>query len=114
MVKLIRIIKAEYAGDHKVKLFFSDRTQRVVDFGDFILGSTYQVFNQYKDLKKFRKFKIENGNILWGKDWDLIFPLEQLYKGKISLPRIAHRSARSQLSLVAEPPSIYTRLKKIK
>ena len=28
-------------------------------------------------------FKIENGNIVWGEDWDLIFPIEQLHQGRI-------------------------------
>ena len=94
----MKIVKAEYAGDHKVKLFFSDKKQRTVDFGEFILSSSYSVFNQYKDLKKFKKFKIENGNIVWGKNWDLIFPLEQLYEGQIKLP--------SHLSFAAEPPPV--------
>lgn len=30
----------------------------------------------------FRTFKIVEGNIVWGDDWDLIFPMEKLYRGK--------------------------------
>ena len=30
----------------------------------------------------FRTFKIVEGNIVWGDDWDLIFPMENLYRGK--------------------------------
>ena len=29
------------------------------------------------------RFTIDNGNIVWGKNWDLIFPVEHLYSGRI-------------------------------
>lgn len=38
---------------------------------------------KYLDPKKFKKFTIENGNLVWGKNWDLIFPIELLYAGKV-------------------------------
>jgi hypothetical protein len=31
----------------------------------------------------FKKFRIENGNLVWGKDWDMIFPLYDLYPGRV-------------------------------
>jgi hypothetical protein len=98
----MKIVKAEYISDYKVKLFFSDKRSRIVDFGGFILSSTYATFAQYKDLKKFKKFRIENGNIVWGKDWDLIFPLTQLYKGEIKIPRSKYRIDHTS-SIAAEP-----------
>ena len=103
----MKIVKAEYAGDYKVKLVFSDEKQRTVDFGEFILCSSYPSFNQYKDIKKFKKFKIEFGNIVWGKDWDLIFPIEQLYGGKVKIQKKKYSIAHSNLSLVAEPRAKY-------
>ena len=100
----MKIVHAEYAGDYKVKLFFSDKKQRTVDFGEFILSnSDYPVFYQYKDLKKFKKFKIDRGNIIWGRDWDLIFPLEELYQGTIKFSKKNYDHVDSGLSLVAEP-----------
>ncbi len=30
----------------------------------------------------FRTFVIDDGNVVWGEDWDLIFPIENLYIGK--------------------------------
>ena len=103
----MKIVKAEYIEAYKVKLTFDDKKHRTVDFGEFILNSTYETFNQYKDLKKFKRFALENGNIVWGKDWDLIFPLEQLYEGKIKLPTKNYEHAYSDLSLVAEPKVKY-------
>ena len=49
----------------------------------FIRRHPHPQYNKYLDPKRFKKFEIENGNIVWGKNWDLIFPLEQLYAGKI-------------------------------
>ena len=40
-------------------------------------------YNKYLEWKNFKKATIENGNVVWGKNWDLIFPIEQLYNGEI-------------------------------
>lgn len=79
----IRIVKAEDVGNFKVLLYFSDNKQQIVDIGDFIRRHPHPQYNKYLDPRKFKKFAIENGNIVWGKNWDLIFPLEQLYIGNI-------------------------------
>jgi len=55
----------------------------VVNVGDFIRQFPHPQYNKYLDERKFRQFKIEDGNIVWGKNWDLIFPIEQLYRGHI-------------------------------
>ena len=36
-----------------------------------------------RDPKKFRTFTLDGGNIVWGRNWDLIFPIEQLHEGVI-------------------------------
>ena len=79
----IHIIKAEDMGNLQVLIYFSDNKQQTVDIGDFIRQHPHPQYNKYLDPDKFKKFSIENGNIVWGKNWDLIFPLEQLYIGKI-------------------------------
>ncbi len=81
MGKGIYVVKAEDAGNLTVRLFFSDERSQMVDIGDFIRRHPHPQYNKYLDPKKFKKFSIENGNIVWGKNWDLIFPLEQLYQG---------------------------------
>ena len=55
----------------------------IVDFGNFFETHSHPQYNKYKKVENFKKFKIENGNVVWGKDWDLIFPVSDLYKGKI-------------------------------
>ena len=77
------IIHATDVGNLSVRLTFSDNTSQVVNVGDFIRQYPHPQYNKYLDERKFRQFRIEDGNIVWGKNWDLIFPIEQLYRGHI-------------------------------
>ena len=79
----IYVIKAENAGNLTVCLTFSDHTAQHVNVGDFIRRHPHPQYNKYLDPRKFSRFTIENGNIVWGKNWDLIFPVEQLYAGAL-------------------------------
>ena len=77
------IIKAENAGNLTVSLTFSDNTVQTVNIGYFIRRHPHPQYNKYLDPRKFSRFAIENGNIVWGKNWELIFTVEQLYAGAI-------------------------------
>ena len=77
------ITKATNAGNLSVNLEFSDNTCRVVDVGAFIRRHPHPQYNKYLDERKFRRFTLEDGNIVWGKNWDLIFPIELLHSGSI-------------------------------
>lgn len=82
-VEGLYIIKAEYAGELRLNILFSDGMSQVVDFRPYILSHPHPQYNRYIDPKYFKKFRLENGNVVWGKNWDLVFPLEQLYAGKL-------------------------------
>ncbi|MBO7167683.1 MAG: DUF2442 domain-containing protein [Bacteroidaceae bacterium] len=77
------ITKAENMGNLTVSLTFSDNTVQTGDIGDFIRRHPHPQYNKYLDPRKFSRFTIDNGNIVWGKNWDLIFPVEHLYAGRI-------------------------------
>jgi hypothetical protein len=77
------ITKSEDMGNLTVSLTFSDNTVQTVDIGDFIRRHPHPQYNKYLDPRKFRRFTIDNGNIVWGKNWDLIFPVEHLYAGRL-------------------------------
>ena len=77
------ITKAENMGNLTVSLTFSDNTVRTVDIGDLIRRPPHPQYNKYLDPRKFSRFTLDNGNIVWGKNWDLIFPVENLYAGRI-------------------------------
>ena len=77
------IVNAKDAGNLMVSLTFNDNTVKTVDIGDFIRRHPHPQYNKYLDPRKFKRFSIENGNIVWGKNWDMVFPLEQLYSGVV-------------------------------
>ena len=79
----LKIIGAENMGDLKVLLTFNDNKTTLVDIGEFIKKNPHPQYNKYLDPRKFRKFHLENNNIVWGKNWDLMFPIEDLYNGHI-------------------------------
>lgn len=81
----MQIKEAHYLEEYRIKIEFNDHTVKEVDFGDFLLHHPHPQYNKYKDFNLFKQFKIEAGNLVWGDNWDLIFPLNQLYKGIIKI-----------------------------
>ena len=67
----------------KVELLFSDNMKKIVDFAGFLETRSHPQFNKYKKQANFKRFNIENGNVVWRKDGDMIFPIDDLYTGKI-------------------------------
>ena len=67
----------------KVRVLFNDGTNQTVDFGPFLAERPHPQYNKYLDVEQFKTFSVEMGNLVWGENWDLIFPIEQLYQGKI-------------------------------
>ena len=78
----VDIKSAEYVEKYKVRLRFSDGTERVVDFGKFLDRSLNPLIRKYLDIEKFRNFTVEYGDLFWN-DYDLCFPLADVYEGKI-------------------------------
>lgn len=84
-VKYLRVVDATYAGEYKVNVRFNDNTKQTVDFGPFLYERPHPQYNKYRDVNLFKTFAIEMGNLVWGMDWDLIFPVEQLHQGVVRL-----------------------------
>jgi Protein of unknown function (DUF2442) len=80
----IAVKNATYLDGYRISIAFNNGKSKIVDFADFITHNNKEVVSKYKNLAYFKKFKIEDGNIVWGKNWDLIFPVWELYKGKIN------------------------------
>jgi hypothetical protein len=79
---LIAIKSAEYIGDYSIQIIFNDGIDRLVDFKSFLETSYHPSIRKYLDENKFKEFKIIDGNLNWN-DYDLIFPIYDLYQGKI-------------------------------
>ena len=78
MVCQIYIGEANYT----VELNFNDETVRNIDLGYFLKTCPHPQYNKYLKYSDFCKFKIDRGNIAWGKNRDLEFDLYPLYQGK--------------------------------
>ena len=78
----LRVNQASYAPRYKVELEFNDGQRRVVDFGPFLKKAQNPMFSKYRRLKEFKSFHVRNGDLMWG-DFEMIFPMEDLYRGEI-------------------------------
>lgn len=78
----IEIEAAEYVEGYKLNLRFSDGTERIVDLEDFLSKSSNPMIKKYLDKEEFKGFTIEYGDLFWN-DYDLCFPVADLYEGSI-------------------------------
>lgn len=78
----LEVIEAKYVSGYKLLLTFNDGAVRVVDFGPFLAKARNPDTTDYRDLKKFKRFHIHDGDLMWG-DYQMIFPIMDLYHGTI-------------------------------
>ena len=81
-VDLIDIRSAKYIGDFAIRVFFSDGFNRLVDFKPFLETSLHPSIRKYLDEDRFKQFEIVDSNLNWN-DYDFIFPIGDLYDGKL-------------------------------
>lgn len=84
-MKTIKVTDARFKEGYTLHLTFSDGKELDVDFTPAITAFAKGDFGKYRTPRYFKQFKVENGNVVWGKNWDLIFPVLELHKGKISI-----------------------------
>ncbi|MGF1585970.1 MAG: DUF2442 domain-containing protein [Bacteroidales bacterium] len=78
----LKIDSAKYLSDYAIRIRFSDGTEKLVDFKPFLLKALHPSVKKYLDEKKFKNFIVIDGNLNWN-DYELIFPIWDLYNGKI-------------------------------
>jgi len=79
---LIEVKSAIYIGDFAIRITFNDGINKLVDFKAFLESSSHPSIRKYLEEPKFEKFDIVDGNLNWN-DYDLIFPVYDLYQGRI-------------------------------
>ena len=79
----IQIATVEYVDGLRLRIAFDDGVERVVDFEPFLSKSLHPDIHKYCDKRRFRKFTVDRGHLHWN-DYDLIFPIADLYAGHIS------------------------------
>ncbi len=80
--QFLEVTEAKYVSGYKLLLTFNDGEVRVVDFGPFLAKARNPDTTDYRDLKKFKSFHIQDGDLMWG-DYQMIFPIMDLYRGNI-------------------------------
>lgn len=79
---IYKITKVEIVKDYTLKITFSDGVVQIIDFGKFLKKSNHPEIKKFLDLKKFNSFSLSAGELMWG-DYELLFPIADLYEGKI-------------------------------
>ena len=79
---VIEIKSATYIEDYAIKIVFGNGVNRLVDFKPFLESSLHPSIRVYLDEIRFNQFKIVDGNLNWN-DYDMIFPVYDLYAGKL-------------------------------
>ncbi|MGF1635511.1 MAG: DUF2442 domain-containing protein [Cyclobacteriaceae bacterium] len=80
--KKLKIESAKYLSDYAIRIKFSDGNESLVDFKPFLLKSIHPSIKKYLDEEMFSNFSLIDGNLNWN-DYDLIFPISDLYNGQI-------------------------------
>jgi hypothetical protein len=80
--QVIWIEQANYLGDYRLELFFNDNTSQQIDFFPFLSSSRNPLIRKYLDIEEFRKYSLDEGDLQWN-DYDLCFPIADLYENKI-------------------------------
>lgn len=79
---VVAIKRAEYAGDYSLQIEFDDGKKVKVDFSSFLNESLNPLIKRYLDLEEFKKYSLDYGDLQWN-DYDLCFPVADLYEGRI-------------------------------
>lgn len=80
--KYLEIVQAEYISGYKIRLAFNDGMVRVMDFEPFLRQAMNPDITKYRQLRNFKKFHLHYGDLMWG-DFEMIFPIMDLYRGNI-------------------------------
>ncbi len=79
---IIEITNVEHVSGLKLRIKFNDCNKRLIDFEPFLRNSRHPEIRNYMNPALFKQFKIEYGDLVWN-DYDLCFPISDLYEGKI-------------------------------
>ncbi len=81
-VQNLKIESVKYLGEFSIEINFNDGFKKTVNFRPFLSKSNHPSIGKYLNEKKFLQYKIIDGNLNWN-DYEMIFPITDLYKGKI-------------------------------
>jgi len=77
--EILTIERAYYLGNKTLLIAFTNGVQKRLDFSPIFNQYVKGDYIQYARPSKFKKFIVANGNISWGSNEDVIFPVSFLY-----------------------------------
>ncbi len=80
--EIIEIRSVEYLSDYQIKLLFNDGKRKVINFENFLKTSHNPMNRKYLKKSNFQNYSIKYGDLVWG-DYEMCFPIWDLYEGKI-------------------------------
>ncbi len=83
---VLNVKNVKYIGDFVMRIYFSSDEEILIDFKPFLEQSGHPSIKKYLDEEKFMDYQIVNGNLNWN-DYDLIFPIADLYENNIQKNR---------------------------
>ena len=92
----VDILRVDHMGRYRLELTFSDGHVSTVDLGPFLRASLNPETRRFLGEKRFKSFSLTHGNLVWG-DYEMCFPIEDLYEG-----RIGQEKPASKVAAVAE------------
>ena len=66
--------------------------RKLFDFEPFLAASAHPAIRAYLDPDRFATCRIEHGDLVWG-DYDLCFPIVDLYLNRIVIPAGEQKAA---------------------
>jgi hypothetical protein len=79
---ILEIISAEYIKNYKIRLVFSDKKERIINFEHFLKQARNPMTRKFLNINEFKNFKIEHGDLVWN-DYEMCFPIIDLYEDHI-------------------------------
>ncbi|MFI3221414.1 MAG: DUF2442 domain-containing protein [Methylococcaceae bacterium] len=80
--QVLSIEQESQLDDYKLKLVFNDQASQVIDFKPFLSKSLNPLIRKYLAPEEFAKFEVDGGDLEWN-DYDLCFPIDDLYENRI-------------------------------
>jgi hypothetical protein len=82
-MRTLTVSSTRYLHDLRLELQFTDGTVRELDFRPALERQEIPEYRAYLDPEKFKQFRLEAGNVVWGDDWDLVWLVWKLYEGVV-------------------------------
>lgn len=80
--QIIFIEKVKQLKAFELQLEFNDKSIQVIDFYPFLSSSSNPFIKKYLSPQEFSRFEVDEGDLEWN-DYDLCFPIADLYQNKI-------------------------------